>query len=280
MVRIDRTYDRFTMTDAPKFETLLADTDGNIGRLTLNRPDKLNPLSTRTLREIAEAARWFDTQRDVKVVIVSGSGRAFSAGADISSFGDANSNDGLSPRDAAETGWLMARAMEQMRAVTIAAIWGPCVGGGLVFAGSCDFRIAADDTYFSIPEVDLGIPLAWGGIPRLVREIGPALTRDLVLTCRPFTAADALGAGFLNQVVPAADVMATAERLAGDLAAKSGLVLYSTKTAINAALEAMIPASGSWSDADSLVTALGDPESKERSAEYLAKVRASKAKKK
>jgi len=265
------------MTDAPKFETILAQTDGEIGRLTLNRPDKLNPLSTRTLREIADAARWFDSQRHVKVVIVSGSGRAFSAGADISSFGDAASNDGLSPRDSAETGWLMARAMEEMRAVTIAAIWGPCVGGGLVLAGSCDFRIAADDTYFSIPEVDLGIPLAWGGIPRLVREIGAALTRDLVLTCRPFSAADALSAGFLNQAVPAADVMTTAEDLASSLAAKSGLVLYSTKTAINAALEAMIPASGSWSDADSLVTALSDPESKQRSADYLAKVRASKA---
>ena len=264
------------MTAFPTFETLLVETDGEIGRLTLNRPDKLNPLSTRTLREIAEAARWFDSQRHIKVVIVSGAGRAFSAGADISSFGDAASNDGLSPRDSAETGWLMARAMEEMRAVTIAAIWGPCVGGGLVLAGSCDFRIAATDTYFSIPEVDLGIPLAWGGIPRLVREIGAALTRDLVLTCRPFTAEDALSAGFLNQAVPAADVMATAEELATSLAAKSGLVLYSTKTAINAALEAMIPASGSWSDADSLVVALGDPESKQRSAEYLAKVRASK----
>lgn len=265
------------MTNAPKFETILVDTDGTIGRLTLNRGDKLNPLSTRTLREIAEAARWFDTQRDVKVVIVSGSGRAFSAGADISSFGDVGSNDGLSPRESAETGWLMARAMEEMRAVTIAAIWGPCVGGGLVLAGSCDFRIAAEDTYFSIPEVDLGIPLAWGGIPRLVREIGAALTRDLVLTCRPFTAADALAAGFLNQVVPAAEVMTTAEELAESLAGKSGLVLYSTKTAINAALEAMIPASGSWSDADSLVVALGDPESKARSADYLARVRATRA---
>lgn len=262
----------------PEFETLFVKTEANIGRLTLNRPDKLNPLSTRTLREIADAARWFDTQRHIKVVIVSGSGRAFSAGADISSFGDAKSNDGLGPRDAAETGWLMARAMEEMRAVTIAAIWGPCVGGGLVFAGSCDFRIAAEDTYFSIPEIDLGIPLAWGGIPRLVREIGAALTRDLVMTCRPFTAADALNAGFLNRVVPAAEVMETAEQLATDLAGKSGLAMYATKTAINAALEAMIPASGSWSDADSLVTALGDPESRELSAQYVARVRANRSK--
>lgn len=257
----------------PTFETVLVTAEGNVGTLTLNRASKLNPLSTRTLREIADAAHWFDSQRQIKVVIVSGAGRAFSAGADISSFGDAEANDGLSPRDSAETGWLMARAMEQMRAVTIAAVWGPCVGGGLVLAGSCDFRIAAQDTYFSIPEVDLGIPLAWGGIPRLVREIGAALTRDLVLTCRPFTAAEALSAGFLNSVVPADEVMGAAQDLALQLANKSALVLYSTKTAINAALEAMCPTSGSWSDADSLVAALGDPEAKKLSAQYLERVR-------
>ena len=70
-----------------------------------------------------------------------------------------------------------------MRALTIARIQGWCVGGGLVLAAACDLRLAADTARFSIPEVDLGIPLAWGGIPRLVREIGPALTKELVLTC-------------------------------------------------------------------------------------------------
>ena len=206
-------------------------------------------------------------------MIVSGNGRAFSAGADISSFGDSASNDGLSPRDAAETGWLMARAIEEMRAVTIAAIWGPCVGGGIVLAGACDFRIAAQDTYFSIPEVDLGIPLAWGGIPRLVREIGAAATRELVMTCRPFTADEAAALGFLTRVVAKAEVLPVAEQLAHDLGEKSALALYATKTGINAALEAMVPASGSWSDADSLVVALGDPESRRLSAQYLERVR-------
>jgi enoyl-CoA hydratase/carnithine racemase len=266
------------MSSAPKFETLLVEAASSIGRLTLNRPDKLNPLSTRTLRELAEAARWFDTQRHVKVVIVSGAGRAFSAGADISGFGDPDSSDGLSARDGAETGWLMARAFEQMRAVTIAAIWGPCVGGGLVLAGVCDFRVAASDTYFSIPEVDLGIPLAWGGIPRLVRELGPAVTRELVLTCRPFSAEEAKSLGFLNRVVVAQSkvsnaVLAEAKHLAENLATKSSLVLYSSKTSINAATEAMVPAGSGWSDADSLVAALGDPESRERGREYLQRVR-------
>ncbi len=257
----------------PAFDTLLVEVDGRIGRLTLNRPDKLNPLSTHTLRELAEAAHWFDTQRDVRVVVVSGAGRAFSAGADISSFGEDPSNDALSPRDSAETGWLMARAFEQMRAVTIAAIWGPCIGGGVVLAAVCDLRIAATDTYFSIPEVDLGIPLAWGGIPRLVRELGPAITRELVMTCRPFSADEARALGFLNRVVAAESVMAEAGQLAADLAQKSALALYASKTGVNAALEAMAPASAAWSDADSLVAALGDPESRRLGNEYLRRVR-------
>jgi enoyl-CoA hydratase/carnithine racemase len=266
------------MNSAPEFETLLVEAAGGIGRLTLNRADKLNPLSTRTLRELAEAARWFDAQRHVKVVIVAGAGRAFSAGADISGIGGPDFNDGLSVRDAAETGWLMARAFEQMRAVTIAAIWGPCVGGGLVLAAVCDFRIAADDSYFSIPEVDLGIPLAWGGIPRLVRELGPAITRELVMTCRPFSAQEARAFGFLNRVVVAQPqvseaVLAEAEQLAANLATKSSLALYSSKTSINTAAEAMAPAAGGWSDADSLVAALGDPESRQRGEEYLQRVR-------
>lgn len=261
------------MTNSPTFETIEVASSNTIGRLTLNRPDKLNPLSTRTLIELADAARWFDAQRNVRVVIVSGRGRAFSAGADISGFGHTAANDDLSPRDAADTGWQMARAMEQMRAVTIAAIWGPCVGGGVLLAGACDFRIAAEDTYFAIPEVDLGIPLTWGGIPRLVREIGAIATRDLVLTCRPFSAAEALSLGFLSRVTTHADVMTNAEELAYELAQKSPLVTSATKTAINAALDALVPTSGSWAGADSLLAAFGDPESRAAGARYLARIK-------
>lgn len=260
------------MSSAP-FETMIVSADGPIGRLTLNRPTKLNPLSTRTLLEIAEAARWFDRDRSVKVVIVSGAGTTFSAGADVSGFGNELGNEGLTAREAADTGREMAEAMERMRAVTIAAIRGHCIGGGLVLAATCDLRIAADDTYFSIPEVDLGIPLAWGGIPRLVREIGPAMTRELVLTCRPFTSDEAMSLGFLNRVVPADEVLPQAEALAEELAAKSSLTLQVTKRHVNAVLESMSGAVRNLADADSLVAALQDPESRERGAEYLERVR-------
>ncbi|HYF45319.1 MAG TPA: enoyl-CoA hydratase/isomerase family protein, partial [Acidimicrobiales bacterium] len=236
----------------PELTTLHLAADGPIGRLTLDRPEKLNPLGTTTLLELVEAARWFDAQRAVKVVVVTGRGRSFSAGADLATFGDRSANAGLSPREAADAGRLMAEAVERMRAVTVVGLHGHCIGGGLVLAAACDLRVAADDTYFSIPEVDLGIPLAWGGIPRLVRELGPAMTRELVMTCRPFTAAEAQALGFLNRVVPPELVLPTVEELAAALVSKSSLTLSATKAHVNAVLEAMSGAVSSWSDADGL----------------------------
>lgn len=248
------------------FETLIVEADGAVGRLTLNRPEKLNPLSTRTLEELAAAARHFDEQSQVKVVIVRGAGRAFSAGADLASFGGPQQ---VSTRDAADRGREMAEALERMRALSIAAIQGWCVGGGLVLAAACDLRLAAADARFSIPEVDLGLPLAWGGIPRLVREIGPALTKELVLTCRPFDAAEAKAAGFLNRVVAEESLDACVEELAHSLATKASHALFSTKRHVNAVTEQMVGTLRSWADADGLVTAFTDAECAEARRAYL-----------
>jgi len=248
------------------FETLRTEIDGNLGRLTLDRPKKLNPLSTTTLTELAAAARWFDEQPDVKVVIVGGAGRAFSAGADLGSF---TGPQDVSMRDAADRGREMAEALENMRALTIASIRGWCVGGGLVLAAACDLRVAAEDARFSIPEVDLGIPLAWGGIPRLVREIGPALTKELVLTCRPFEATEAKTAGFLNRLVPAEELDDSVLELARSLASKASHALFSTKRHVNAVTDQMVGTMRSWSDADGLVTALNDAECANARRDYL-----------
>ena len=244
----------------PELSTLTVAVDGPIARLTLNRPDRLNALSRLSLIELAHAARWLDTQQDVKVAIVHGAGRAFTAGFDLDDFGNIDTE--RSPMEANDLGRQMAEALTNTRALTIAAVHGWCVGGGLVIAASCDLRIAATDARFSIPEVDLGIPLAWGGIPRLVREIGPALTKELVLTCRPFDAAEALAVRFLNRVVPGDELMATAEQLAAELAGKSSLTLVQTKRHVNAVAEAMGSTAGSGTDALVLAAALADPESR------------------
>ena len=253
---------------ATGFETLRAEVSDGVGRLTLSRPTKLNPLSRLALEEIARAARWFDGRRDVSVVVVGGEGRAFCAGFDLRELsGPADPDASLT--DTADLGRLMAEAVGGMRAVTIAAVQGHCVGGGLVLAAACDMRVAADDARFSIPEVDLGIPLAWGGIPRLVRELGPAVTMDLVLTCRPFGAQEALALRFVNRVVPAGSLASEVDSLASSLAAKAPLVLRQTKQQVRAATEALVPTVGATADAFALAAAAADPEARAAAIRYL-----------
>ncbi|MDO8391153.1 MAG: enoyl-CoA hydratase/isomerase family protein [Actinomycetota bacterium] len=254
------------MIETAPFDTLVATADGNRGSLQLNRPDKLNPLSMHTLHEIELAARWFDEHHDLKVVVVSGAGRSFSAGADITAFNEA------APMEDRQVGWRMARALDEMRAVTVARIQGWCVGGGLVVASGCDLRIAADTARFSIPEVDLGIPLAWGGIPRLVRELGPALTKELVMTCRPFDAAEAKAAGFLNRVVPEATLDDEVESLVQVLLAKPKLALLETKAHVNAVTESMVGTGRSWADADGLFAGLRDAEGRASALAYVERL--------
>ena len=152
---------------------LRVELDGVIGRLVLDRPDQLNPLSAELLLAIEAACRWFDLQDGLKVVVLSGEGRAFCAGADVAAMAGA-ADDGMSVRSRADAGRRAADALEAMSAVTVARLHGHCIGGGVVLAAATDLRVAAADTNFCIPEVDLGIPLAWGGLPRLIREIGGA----------------------------------------------------------------------------------------------------------
>lgn len=250
-----------------QFETLAVSVDGAIGRLQMARPDRLNALSRQVMKDMAAASRWFDEQRDVKVVVVSGQGRSFCAGFDLNDFSNPDPEFGV--RESADLGRLMAEAVTNMNALTIAAIQGHCIGGGVVIAASCDLRVAADTAMFSIPEVDLGIPLAWGGIPRLVREIGPAATKELVLTCRPFYPPEAKSLGFLNTIVPEAELAAHVEALAQSLAAKPGYSLRTTKQQVNAVTEEMIGTARNANDADSLVIATYDAESRAASAAYL-----------
>lgn len=252
----------------PEFETLRVAAEGPIGRLTLNRPEKLNALSPATLKELVQAARWFDSRPDIRVVIVAGAGRAFCAGFDLNFFGGADSRP--PGHEDADLGRVMTEQLAGMRALTIAAIQGRCVGGGVVIAAACDLRIVADDAIFSIPEIDMGIPLAWGGIPRLVREIGPVMARELVLDCREFSAAEALVLRFVNRCVPSGRLADEASAWAARLARKAGHLLDVTKRQVNAATESLLPTAGAVADAGELLSALGDAECREMSRNYLA----------
>lgn len=260
------------MKDTREFQTIQVEADDSgLGRLILNRPERLNAIGATMLQELAEAARWFDSHRELRVVIVSGAGRTFSAGADLQDMPAADARtprSWLYRREAGQYGLRAADALEQMRAVTIAQVQGYAVGGGVVLTAVCDLRIAAEDAWFFIPEIDLGIPLAWGGIPKLVREIGPAMTKELVMTCRRFSAAEAKAIGFVNRVVPLAKLQDEAEELARELLAKPSVPVAITKEHVNAVTRAMSAGITSFSDGDVLLGASAVEESRAAARAY------------
>ena len=223
------------------YETITATIEHGIGRLTLNQPDKLNPLGTNTLQDIIHATTWFNKE-NISVVIISGNGRAFTAGFDLREFTNTDSTG----KDGAVLGREMAEAVDRMKPVTIASLHGYCIGGGVVLASACDLRIASENTTFSIPEVDLGIPLAWGGIPRLVREIGPAMTKELVMTCRPFDAEEAKSLGFINRVVKDADLESQTMNMAEAIRKRPQSVIETTKDQVRAATDDLASTKNEW----------------------------------
>lgn len=249
------------------FQTLRVEISEQIGRLTLDRPDRRNAMNPLMLSELAEAARRLDAQDELKVVVVDGAGPAFCAGFDLTEL-SAVTGSALA---VADLGRQMAEAIGRMRAVTVARLHGHVVGGGLVLAAACDLRIAADDTSFSIPEAEIGIPLAWGGIPRLVREIGPAVAKDLVLTCRAFDATEARALGFVSRVVPTEMLDSETQSLADVLAQRPAFVLSVTKRHVDSVTEAAYPTSGAFADAALTAAAILEPESMEATAHYMAK---------
>ncbi len=255
--------------DAPRSSHVGLEVTGAVATVTLDRPEVLNALSVELLEDLVTACGWLATQPQVRVVILTGAGRTFSAGADLSTL-ERLQADGPEARRAADAGDRAATAIESLDAVTVAAIQGRCVGGGVVLALACDLRLASATARFSIPEVDLGIPLAWGGIPRLLREVPPAVARDLVLTCREFDAAEAARLGLVGRVHPPEELDAATTTLAGELADKARLPVRATLDAVRATLGVGAP--HGWSDADSLLTAVRDPESRATAQAYLDRV--------
>lgn len=247
-------------------DTLRIDRDDELAGLvtiTLNRPQSLNAISFTMHREIQEACRALADDPEVRVVIVTGEGRAFSAGADLGKRGaqatavpvEPNQLPPLAERLRSATGSRTCAALEGLPQVTIGAVNGLAVGGAVAFLACLDMRIAAESAWFSIPEVDLDIPLTWHTLPRLVRELGPARTKELVMACERFTAAEALSWGFLNRVVPDGEVLSAARALAQRLLAKDPMAVAMTKSSVNAIAEAMAPTALSHADPDYLFMA-------------------------
>lgn len=227
--------------------------------LTLNRPEKLNAISVQMHHDLQSICRELQEDAEARVVLLTGAGRAFSAGADISArqagVAPPPPAGALAERRQAGLGNRTAALLEGLDQVTIGALNGLTIGGAVVFAACLDIRLAAQSAWFSIPEVDLDIPLTWNALPRLMRELGPARTKELVMTCDRFSAEDALRWGFVNHVVPDAELLPRARALAAKLLAKDPLSLALTKSTVSALAQAAVPVAVTHADRDYLLLA-------------------------
>lgn len=224
-----------------------------LATVTLDRPDKLNGLNLEMHDELQQVCRELQDDFRTRVVILTGAGRAFSAGADLRERRPTQPASDLDRRLRVGVGERTSGLIERLDQVTIAAINGLAIGGGLVLAACCDIRLAAASAWFSIPEVDVGLPLTWNALPRLMRELGPARTKELVMTCDRFAADDALRWGFVNHVYPDDELMPAALALAGKLLAKDEMMLAMTKSATNALAQMMVPEQVTYADREQML---------------------------
>ncbi|HKS92196.1 MAG TPA: enoyl-CoA hydratase/isomerase family protein [Tepidiformaceae bacterium] len=247
-------------------DTLLVERDTELQGLvtvTLNRPEKLNAISYAMHRELQAACGELAIDHEARVVILTGAGRAFSAGADLGGQprepgaspvrGPGRARSPLEERVRAQMGPRTCDALEKLPQVTIGAVNGLAIGGAVVLLSCLDIRLAGASAWFSIPEVDLRIPLTWNALPRLMRELGPARTKELVMTCDRFSADDALRWGFVNHVVADSEVASRARELAAKLLAKDAVAIAATKSTTNALAEALVPSYVTHADPDYLI---------------------------
>ena len=231
-----------------------AELDGLV-TITLDRPEKLNALDVELHDELQALLTELETDHTIRVVILTGAGRAFSAGAELGSRRSTAAVNDIDRRARAHLGGRTCELIDRLPQVVIGAANGLAVGGGVVLLSCCDLRVAAESAWFSIPEVELDLPLTWQALPRLIREVGPARTKELVMVCERFTSAQALQWGFLNHVVADDQVIVEARRLAERLLSMDPLSLAMTKTACAALENLMIPKEVTWSDAELMLLA-------------------------
>jgi enoyl-CoA hydratase/carnithine racemase len=210
--------------------------EGRIAVVRLDRSDKINALSPAVMRELRAAAQSFEDDPATSVVILTGNAHVFSAGFDLKDpEGKARTAKGLGERRAAlQVGPRMCRAWWDMEQVTIAAIEGPCIGGGVALAASLDFRFCGAGAHFRVPEVALGMNMSWGSLPRLLALMGPARTKQSIILAEDrISSADASEWGLVEKVVPDGEALKVAMAFANRIAALPPIPVSMVKTSIN-----------------------------------------------
>ena len=215
------------------FETLIVETKDGVSLIRLNRPEALNALNTQLLGELGQALDAAEADEAVRCLVLTGSDRAFAAGADIKEMSDKT----YAQMFAADFFTRQTRRIEDFRKPIIAAVAGYALGGGCELAMLCDFIIAAETAKFGQPEINLGVMPGIGGTQRLPRAVGKAKAMDMVLTARMMDAAEAERGGLVSRVVPADKLIEEALAAAGKIAAQSPLAVAMNKELVNAAFE-------------------------------------------
>jgi enoyl-CoA hydratase len=217
------------------YATILVDTKGKVGIVRFNRPQALNALSAELIREFSAAMEAFEADKGIACVVVTGSDKAFAAGADIKEMAEKTYIDAFM-EDFCAVSDPPARA----RKPVIAAVAGFALGGGCEIAMQCDFIIAADNAKFGQPEIKLGVMPGMGGTQRLTRAVGKSKAMDMILTGRMMDAAEAERSGLVARVVPLASLMDEAMKAAETIASMSLPAVMLAKEAVNRAFESSL----------------------------------------
>ncbi len=206
-------------------------------------------------------AKWFDKNQDVRVVVFEGEGTSFCAGADLEDFAKLLFGGDLEAagRQVAEYGREAIDAIRNMSAITVVSAHGHAIGGGFLLMAACDFRVATDDLVMAVPELDLGIPLAWGGVPMMTAELGPGRARDLIMTGRRWTTEEGHAAGFIQRIAKERTRKAVTAYLVQTLLAKPELPMKMTQMQLR----------GECDELELMARAMCDPGFRAAAAAYL-----------
>ncbi len=249
------------------YETIVYEKKPPIAKIALNRPDVLNAVNEQMLFELGDVLEDIEKDDDIKVAIITGTGRAFAAGADIMMFKDKSY---LDVRKVIERGKRTLAKMEDMGKPFIAALNGLTLGGGCEIAMACDIRIASEKTKFGQPEINLGITPGWGGTQRLTRLVGKGMAKKIDLTGDMIDADEAKAIGLVDDVVPADKLEDSVEALAEKLASKPPIAVRCMLDAINKGSEMPLREALSF-ESDEFLISFASEDAKEGISAFIEK---------
>ncbi|MCP4395107.1 MAG: enoyl-CoA hydratase [Alphaproteobacteria bacterium] len=218
------------------YENITAETKGNVGLITLNRPKALNALCADLITELGDALNTYEEDDNIGAIVLTGSEKAFAAGADIKEMADKTFSSAYM-ENFITNGW---EAVTKCRKPVIAAVAGFALGGGCEVAMMCDFIIAADNAKFGQPEITLGITPGAGGTQRLTRAVGKAKAMEMCLSGRNMNAEEAERAGLVSRVVPVAELVDDALKTASRIASMSNITTKMIKECVNRVFESSL----------------------------------------